>query len=274
MKVLPGFAILGTLLGLIGLSSEVDAQVLPGSLGFSIAGSFVNGTAQSSKSILLADNDLTNGYVSGFDLADAPASLNPSGAAGSAAFQWGEAATNSDYPHTSALWFQPIKSNNIAPEQSFELAYLYYRNGTIKTTTGATSVDIAMQVSFTQPLGLDPVSAVFGSNLINSVNNNDPVASADIVSLADQAKPIAFTDSFGNQYYLELTFQVDQTTIDGTLSTEKEFRVFEGGQGRATLLGRFTTNPIGPAGDTLMVPEPSSALLGALGILVLMRRRR
>jgi hypothetical protein len=200
--------------------------------------------------------------------------LNPTGPAGSAAFQWGVAADWSDYPHTSALWFQPLAASNIAPEQSFELAYLYYRNGTIKSGTGATSVDLALLLSFTQPLGLNPVSEVFGTILINTPNSDDPIASADIVTLGDQAEPLQFTDSFGNPYYLELTFQVDQTTIDNSLSNINEFRVFEGKQGRATMLGRFTTNPVGPEGNVLLIPEPTSALMGLLGSLLLLRRRR
>jgi hypothetical protein len=266
MKTLRGFSCLLTMLAALIPSPQADAQTLPCSLGFSIDGSFVNGTADSSNSILITDNDLTNGYSAGFDLKDAPAALNPKGPEGSAAFQWGVASTSSSYPHTSALWFQPLAIGNVAPEESFELGYLYYRNGTIKGNTGATWVDLALTLSFTQPLGQDPVSVVFGSELINSPNTNDPVASADVVSLNNLSAPIDFTDSHGNRYYLELTFKVDQNTIDGTLSTQNEFRVFEGGQGSATLMGRFTTTPA--------VPEPSAALIGALGLLLLLRRRR
>ena len=100
-------------------------------------------------------------------------------------------------------------------------------------------------------------------------NSSDPVASADIVSLRNWASPLDYVDSNGNRYYLELTFKVDQNTLDGTLSTQEQFRVFEGGQGRAELLGRFTTTP-GP----LAIPEPSTALLGLLGALALLRRKR
>jgi hypothetical protein len=273
MKLLPGFLLHLAMIGVVAIASDVDGQNLPGMLGFSIDGSFINGTAQSSKSILITDNDLTDGYDAGFDLTDAPAALDPSGPAGSAAFQWGVASDNSNYPHTSSLWFQPLVATNISPEQSFELGYLFYRNGTIKTTTGATWVDLAMTLSFSQPLGIDPISVVFGSELINSVNNSNPTNSADIVSLRDLAAPLDFTDASGNRYFLELTVQVDQDTIDGTLSSQDEFRVFEGGQGRATLLGRFTTTPITPGSP--MIPEPSgAALLGAFGMLILIRRRR
>lgn len=272
MKLLPGFVYLTAAICSIGLSMDSDAQTLPGSLGFSVDGSFVNGTAQSSNSILITDNDLTNGYNAGFDLTDAPTSLNPSGPAGSAAFQWGEISSSSAYPHTSSLWFRPLDIGIVAPEQTFQIANLYYRNGTIKTTTGATAVDIAMTLAFSQPLGLDPINVVFGTDLINTVNSNDPVASADIVSLRNRVASLDFFDSHGNRYFMELTFQVDQNTIDGTLSSTDQFRVFEGGQGSATLLGRFTTTPAGFTGT--LVPEPSSAILGGLGMLFLFRRRR
>ncbi len=274
MKLLPGFVPVASALTLIALAIPALGQQLPGSLDFAISGSFLNGTPQGSSSVLLADNDLTNGYAAGFDLKDAPSALNPGGPAGSAAFQWGTAAGWTDYPHTSALWFQPLSGTAIAPEQSFELGYLYFRNGTIASGTGATAVDIGIHIAFSQPLGLSSVSEVFGTLLINTVNSDDPVSSADIVTLADHARQIQFLDQYGNPFYLELTFQIDQDTIDNSLSTINEFRVFEGSQGRATLLGRFTTNPIGPEGDVLLIPEPATALMSLLGAALLFRRRR
>ncbi len=268
MKLPLGFlAALGVIFAVLGL--QVRAQNLPSSLSFSVSGSFENAASESSKSLLIADNNLTDGYDAGMDQYDAPASLNPYGSKGSAAFQWGVAATNSSYAHSSALWFEPISGSNIAPNEYFNLGFLHYRNGTIKNNTGATSVDIALNLTFSNPSAMPAVNASFTSDLINSTNSNDPVASADIVSLRNWASELNYTDSNGDRYYLELTFKVDQNTIDGTLSTADQFRVFEGGQGRAELLGRFTTTP------TLQnVPEPSTALLGLLGSLALLRRKR
>ena len=268
VKLLPGFSA-SIILAATALSPETSAQVLPGSLGFSIDGSFINATAESANSILIADNDLTNGYRDGFDTTDAPTALNSNGPAGSAAFQWGDPTGNS-YPHASALWFMPLTSDAITPEETFELGHLFYRNGTIKSKSGASWVDLALTVSFSQPLGLDPISVTFGSQLINTSNGYDPVASADIVSLRDHAAPLDFSDTSGNRYYLELGFQVDQNTIDGTLSTQDQFHVFEGSQGRAVLLGRFTTSPAGG----LAIPEPATALINALSMLLFLRRKR
>lgn len=269
MKLLPGFVALLAMLGTTLSSQKAAAQNLPGSLGFAVAGSFINGKAESYDSILITDNDLTNGYKSGFDLTDAPTHLNPSGPNGAAAFQWGTASSTSSYPHPSALWFQPLAISNAVPETSFDMGYLFYRNGTIKSNSGASWVDLALTLSFSQPLGQDPISLVFGNELVNTTNTSDKFASADIVSLKNLSAPLNFKDSAGNQYYLELTFKVDSDTIDGTLSTQDKFHVFEGTQGRATLLGRFTVDPASPA-----VPEPSSALLGGIGLLIFLRRRR
>jgi hypothetical protein len=164
----------------------------------------------------------------------------------------------------------PLAPTGITPEQSFEIGKLFYRNGTIKSGSAADWVDLALTISLTEPLGHDPIAVTFGSQLINTQNTFDPIASADIVSLANLFAPIQFTTSSGQAYYLELTFQVDQDTLDGTLSTQDEFRVFEGSQGSATLLGRFTTAPIGGA----TIPEPSTALASALGLLLALRRKR
>lgn len=147
--------------------------------------------------MLTTDNNLINGYASGMDLHDAPTALNPTGPTGSAAFQWGTPASNSSYPHSSALWLEPLLATNVGSEQYFNIGYLYY---------------------------------------------------------------------------LELSFVVDKNTLDGTLSTPDQFKVFEGYECRAEPLGRFTTTPGVP--NILPVPEPSSAIMAVLGVPTLVRRKR
>jgi len=262
-KPLRFLTLLASLLSIFAV--ETNAQNLPGSLSFTVSGSFENGVGQGNNTILIADNNLTNGYAAGMDLKDAPTSLNPNGPAGAAAFQWGAAARGSSYDHASALWFAPLPAVNVAANQYFNLGNLYYRNGTIQSGTGASSVNLALNLNFSNPSGLPAAVASFTSDLINTPNTSDPVASADIVSIRNSGAPLNFTDTSGNKYFLELSFKVDQATLDGTLSTQNEFRVFEGGQGRAELLGRFTTAPI---------PEPSSALLAVLGMVAVLRRKR
>lgn len=114
------------------LTLETKGQVLPGTLSFSVSGSFENGVGQGTSSILITDNDLTNGYVPEIDLHDSPTALNPTGQVGSAAFQWGRAASWMPDAHSSALWFQPLDAVNVSANQSFNLGFLHYRNGTIQ----------------------------------------------------------------------------------------------------------------------------------------------
>jgi len=122
-----------------------------------------------------------------------------------------------------------------------------------------------MTLPFTSPSGLPTQNSLFTFSLINTVNGNDPVASADIVQINNFAAPLNFTDAAGNQYFLETTFKVDQSTIDNSLSTYDQFRVFEGSTGSATLVGRVTVSP---------VPEPGSlALLVVAGLIIRCRRR-
>jgi hypothetical protein len=250
---------------ILAIFDAASAQNLPGSLSFTVSGSFENGVGQGTDSILIADNNLTNGYSSGMDLKDAPTTLDPNGPAGAAAFQWGLASGTSAYPHTSALWFEPIDAVNVSANQSFSIGNLYYRNGTIVSGTGASSVNLALNLNFTTPSGLPVTMVSFTQDLINSPNTGDQIANADTVSLRNSGAPLNFNDAAGNTYYLELTFRVDQNTLDGTLSTQDQFKVFEGGQGRAELLGRFTTTPI---------PEPSSAILSVISLLATLRRKR
>lgn len=160
--------------------------------------------------------------------------------------------------------------NGCRPEKSFNIATLYYRNGTINSGTGTSSVVLRMILNFSEPMGLPQIKVGFTADLINTLNGDDPVASADVVSLRNMSDALHFTDESGNKYYLELSFQVDQDTIDGTLTSAKEFRVFEGGWHclPASLLGRFTTSPINP------VPEPATALLSLAGMVLLLRRKR
>jgi PEP-CTERM motif len=272
MKHLPGVAVLtACVLALFSVSAM--AQNLTGSLSFNSSGSFADGVAQTSSSILLYDNDLTDGHDASMDVTDAPAGLAPLGPVGSAAFQWGVAASGSSYDHTSALWFEALTNTNVRAEEHFNIGYLHYRNGTIAGQSGASWVNLAVNLAFSQPLGISSINEVYGLELVNTRNGDDPIASADIVTLRNQAAPLNFTDASGNRYYLEISFKVDPNTIDGTLSTADQFKVFEGQAGRGTMQGRFTVTPIHPPGDG-SVPEPSTALLAVLGLLAVIRRKR
>ena len=244
--------------------SPLSAQTIGASslLNGSVSSSFTNPVAEPPNSASLAyaiDNNLLNGV---------PAVLIPipfTATAGASAFSWGTASSNNN--STSALWFRPGSFSNVAVETSFEIGRLYYRNGTIISGTGASQVDLSMALTFSSPLLQNPTQMINSTlMMINTTNSNDPIASADIVEIGSPASLLTFTDPANRQYYLELTFQVDQNATDGSLSDQDTFRVFEGETGQAVLMGRVTVAPI---------PEPGGAvLIAAAGMAILLRRRR
>lgn len=229
-------------------------------LNGSITSSFSNPVADAArKFVYVIDNDLTNGTAS---------VLNPipfSTTTGASAFSWGTASSNNTL--TSALWFEPGNLTNVVPETSFEIGRLFYRNGTIVADTGASQVDLNMKLTFTSPQLQNPTQTISSTlSMINTPNGNDPIASADYVEIGSPASLLTFTDANNRQYYLELTFQVDQNATDGSLSDCDTFHVFEGQTGQAVLMGRVTVAP---------VPEPGGAvLIAATGMALLLRRRR
>ena len=244
---------------------DAHGQNLPESISFSISGRFRNGVEESFNSLLITDNTLTDGYASGADLHDVPAALATTGPVGSAFFQWGIPSAMEDYPHASALWFQPLTVTNAVPEQEFEIGYLYYRNGTIQSSTGASAADL--RLTFTLP-DKSTIVTNFTSSLINTPNTGTAAEMADVVSLDNHAAPLGFTDNKGHTYYLDLSFKVDDDTLNNSLANTTEFRAYEGTVSRAEMFGRFTIAP------AQAVPEPATALLGLLGSLFFVRRKR
>lgn len=244
-----------------------NGQTLPDTFGFTVAGRFQNAVSESSNSVIVIDNNLTNGYNSRLDLHQAPSDLQTGGPAGSAMFQWGTAATSEAYPHPSALWFQPLGVSNVSADEVFQIGYLYYRNGTIVSGTGASSIDL--HLTFTIPGG-ETITTTYTSNLINTPNTGTAAEQADIVSLTKVTTPLSYKDSEGNTYYLELAFQIDDDTRLNSLSNSTEFRVYEGSVGRAEMVARITTTP----GGFAVIPEPSSLLLGVASSFFFLRRKR
>ncbi len=230
-------------------------------LNGSVSSSFTNPISEppgNSSFVYSIDNNLLNGV---------PSVLTPlpfTAVAGASAFSWGTAAGR--YDDTSALWFRPGNFSNVALESSFEIGRLFYRNGTIAGGTGASQVDLSMMLTFSSPLLQNPTQTINSTlMMVNSPNSSDPVASADIVQIGSPAGLLTFTDPDNSQYFLELSFQVDQNATDGSLSDFDTFRVFECQTGQAVLMGRVTVAPI---------PEPGGAvLIAAAGFALLLRRR-
>ncbi len=239
---------------LTGLS---NGQTLPNPTNISGQGSFLN----LSGSGFIADNFLDDGYAAGADLYGAPAGLLPTAERGNAFLQWGSPVTTGD--HSSALWYQRLYSSNVALDEPFDVAYLYYRNGTLGEGPGIGGFDLQIVLNrpvISLPNNLNPTVTSFAVGLLDTPDTGSAAQNADSVLLQQNYFLSPFKDSADHPYYFKVSFA---DPSGATIANPTSFAVNEGEVGRVTVKGVFTT-----------VPEPSAAVLGGLGALVLFRRRR
>jgi type II secretory pathway pseudopilin PulG len=124
----------------------------------------------------------------------------------------------------------------VAPGTQFKLGGLTMLNGTTFNDREATSVTLAITLSFTDPLIQQVANVAF--NLINTENSSDRLASADIVELAD-ATPLTFNID-GVSYTLNLqwvTLDPGSGVVQG-----RRFLIFEGASATAELRGTLVAN--------------------------------
>ena len=195
-----------------------------------------------------------------------PASATVSGV-GSNNFGWG-------IGDPSSLSFASVAFDT-APNTPFKLGTLSFHNGVIARNSGATSVDFKVSVQFDNvPEKNFDLSTTF--TLINTPNTNDPIASADTVTLG----------SYGFSFNVleQATATVDlMATITSSLSGTPSgsanptgadsplTQPFDGvPQYRLQLVG--LTNP-SAGGFVTIVPEPAVWLLWLAGGLLLLVRR-
>lgn len=100
------------------------------------------------------------------------------GGVGTNSFSWGIGM-----PDQSSLTFAGANFDS-APQTPFKLGTITYHNGQISGDSGADSVDFSAMLNFTNISEMNfPLKTTF--TLINTPNTDDPVASADYVTLGD-----------------------------------------------------------------------------------------
>jgi len=150
-------------------------------------------------------------------------------------FTWGVTA---DGNPVNSLAFAGASFVTVSPETTFGLGTLTYHNGAIALGTEASSVDLAVTLTFSDPAGLGPQSFTFPFTMVTTPNGGvDPVADADSVELGLGRQSVF---SFGGtSYTLDLSFGNFHGNSLGDADT---FRVLEQGTGTVDLQGTITTN--------------------------------
>ena len=153
-------------------------------------------------------------------------------------FTWGTPTGVNGHDTASSFGYAG-KLFNVDENDAFVLGSLTYFNGTIKSATGAKTVDLDISLDFTAPAGIDG-QFTFDLGLINTTNSKDSISSADIVNIDNNAIYNYFSYE-GIDYTLEF-LGFGALTGEG-FSVDKSFSVIENESARIDLLGRITSTP-------------------------------
>ncbi len=185
--------------------------------------------------------DTIQGDSSGVFINPTPSNAVVSGV-GTNNFTWGTPAGGT--PSSSLNFAGTTFSTDI--KEVFSIGTLTYFNGTIYSGTGANSVDLQVTVTLTTPSGISQ-NFVQTLQLLNTVNTDNPQASADIVFLPTSFPDTVFTIG-GNEY--TLSFIGFGSIQGGGFSTIEKFHVLENQSASAELLGLINRACVVPEGES------------------------
>lgn len=177
-------------------------------------------------------------------------------------FTWGTATGVNGHDRASSFGYAG-ELFNVDENDAFVLGSLTYFNGTIKSSTGAKTVDLDVSLDFSAPAGISG-QFTFDLELINTNNSGDAISSADIVNIDNNAIYNYF--SYGGIDYT-LEFLGFGTLTGEGFSVNKSFSVIENESAQIDLIGRITSSPTA-------VPVPAAVWLFGSGIIGLIRIKK
>jgi hypothetical protein len=178
---------------------------------------------------------------------------------GTNSFNWGTVVTGNNNLSFAGSSF------SAASGTPFKLGSFSYSNGTTLHGSNPASLDFTAFMNFNQPT-IPAVAATFRLGLNGTANSHSPRASTDFVNFEQSSSSSQFIID-GVTYTVKIA-GFGHVVGNGYLSADgKQFHVREGGQASVDLYGEVTPAP---------VPEPEtwSMLLGGLGLISLLAKRR
>jgi len=167
-------------------------------------------------------------------------------------FQWGDDLNKSSYSQ-STLDFTGNSFGNIAGGERFQLGFLDYYNGTIKTGSGADSIEFNLGLNLDVNGNIFNPFFAFSFDLIDVVNVNDPnnpQLDADYVLLDDS---ISSRTLIINDFEFEFRIELGNSTADG-FAAFNEFHVLENKSAAVSVFGTFIEIGAADLTDPLATP--------------------
>ncbi len=222
---------------------------------FSPAGSQYHSSSSVSARLLSTESlDLVGDTAGSFHDPTGPAGMVSNLAPGdsSSHFEWGDDLNKSSFSQ-STLDFTGNSFGNIAGGERFQLGFLDYYNGTIKTGSGADSIEFNLGLNLDVNGNIFNPFFAFSFDLIDVVNVNDPnnpQLDADYVLLDDS---ISSRTLIINDFEFEFRIELGNSTADG-FAAFNEFHVLENKSAAVSVFGTFIEIGAADLTDPLATP--------------------
>ncbi len=174
-------------------------------------------------------------------------------------FNWGTPPVGYD---KGSLYYSGGTTNNITTEGRFAIGTMNYHNGTIYTGTEAETVDLRVSLSLNINGRVSNPSFDFTFQLINTLNTDDPWASADYVHVVN---PVSSQTIVIDDYEFEFHLEFGESTSNG-FSEFDNFHVLENANAVVNVYGNLVQRRA--LGEELLVREAEDGVITGSKIVI------